>query len=478
VTLTRALALLFLLHGPLAAQHAPLTRADTALVQRVLTAEDRRDPNDAALAAAARHPDVRVRTVAERALGRINDSLFASRDSLPAVPAPPQYPDPAWRLRFRALTPQSDCGTVKPALADSAWPVRLRAAAVAGLRCGGDPEVAATLRGWIEPLPRDVSRRPAGGVSWHAAAAALPALARLESATARAALPGFASHEAWPLRRAAVRAAALLADTATLRTLARDRHGNVQEEAVDALARLAGHAGDDTYLAVLGSRHAPAVRAAAAALKGSPRADVGPQARAAWRKWSERAVDSERDVRLALLEAAGGSVAEDRALNARPAVPPDAAAMALGRDVRLRVTMAPESGGGAFTVRLRGDVAPIMASRIAALARQRYYDGLTWHRVEHDFVIQGGSPGDNEYVGAKVYLRDELGTIAHPRGTVGMSTRGHDTGDAQWFVNLRDNARLRRDYTVFGEVVEGIDVVDGIMELDRIARIEVVRAAK
>ena len=53
-----------------------------------------------------------------------------------------------------------------------------------------------------------------------------------------------------------------------------------------------------------------------------------------------------------------------------------------------------------------------------------------------------------------------------------MSTRGHDTGDAQWFVNLRDNPRLKGDYTVFAEVVEGIDVVDGIMEGDRIARME------
>ena len=45
--------------------------------------------------------------------------------------------------------------------------------------------------------------------------------------------------------------------------------------------------------------------------------------------------------------------------------------------------------------------------------------------------------------------------MPHARGTVGMSTRGHDTGDAQWFVNLRDNLRLGRDYTVFGEVIEG-----------------------
>jgi cyclophilin family peptidyl-prolyl cis-trans isomerase len=106
------------------------------------------------------------------------------------------------------------------------------------------------------------------------------------------------------------------------------------------------------------------------------------------------------------------------------------------------------------------------------LVRKRYYDGHTWHRVEPDFVIQGGGPGANEYVGYARYFRDELGTVPHVRGTVGMSTRGHDTGDAQWFVNLRDNLRLGRDYTVFAEVIDGIDVVDGILEGDAIARIE------
>ena len=73
--------------------------------------------------------------------------------------------------------------------------------------------------------------------------------------------------------------------------------------------------------------------------------------------------------------------------------------------------------------------------------------------------------------GRKAFFRDELATIPHARGTIGMSTRGHDTGDAQWFINLRNNLRLGRDYSVFGEVVEGIDVVDGILEGDVIASI-------
>lgn len=470
--------LFVVVHGTASAQNASLSRADSALVGRALAAEDRRDAGDAALTTASGHADARVRLVALRALGRIHDPKFTARESLPAVPPSPVWPEPAWRLRLRALTAKSECDAVRPALADSAWPVRLRAAAVAGLRCTGDTEAARTLRGWMEPLPAQVDQRPPGGVSWHAAGQALPALARLEPATARAALPGFARHRAWPMRRAAVRAASVLADTATLRALARDAHGNVQEESVDALAKLSGHGDDATYLDVIAGTHPQAVRAAAAALKGSPRGDVAARARAAWTRWSARAVDSERDVRVALLEAAGDSAGSDRPLNPRPPVPAEAVALALGADVRLRVTIAASSGGGAFVVRLRGDVAPIMASRVLALVRRGYYDGLAWHRVEHDFVIQGGSPGDNEYVGDRVYLRDELGTLPHPRGTVGMSTRGHDTGDAQWFVNLRDNPRLQGDYTVFAEVVDGIEVVDGVLEGDRIARIELLQPAR
>jgi cyclophilin family peptidyl-prolyl cis-trans isomerase len=98
--------------------------------------------------------------------------------------------------------------------------------------------------------------------------------------------------------------------------------------------------------------------------------------------------------------------------------------------------------------------------------------------VETDFVIQGGGPGNNEYVGQPRFMRDELSSLPQLRGTVGMSTRGHDTGDAQWFVNLRDNERLTRDYTAFAEVIDGMDVVDGVMEGDVIARIEVLNSSE
>jgi cyclophilin family peptidyl-prolyl cis-trans isomerase len=70
-------------------------------------------------------------------------------------------------------------------------------------------------------------------------------------------------------------------------------------------------------------------------------------------------------------------------------------------------------------------------------------------------------------------MRDELGLRSHTRGTVGISTRGRDTGDAQIFVNLVDNFRLDHDYTVFAEIVRGRDVVDRIQEADVIERVEI-----
>ncbi|MEJ7811378.1 MAG: peptidylprolyl isomerase [Gemmatimonadaceae bacterium] len=457
------------------AQSTALSAADSALIGRILLAEDRRDSTDAVLAEGARHADARVRTLALRARGRIGDPLFAARDSLPALRAPATLPEPAWRLRYRALTPRTDCGALRLALADSAWPVRLRATDLVTAACAADDTLAATLRGWIGRLPADASRRAAGGVSWHAAAHAVVALARLRPGEARAHVRALATHRQPQVRMYAARAAALLADTLRLRTLARDRDDNVKEAAIEALAKLTGHADDDIFLAALGASGAQAVRAAAIALKGSPRASARAAAGVAFERWVARRNASARDARVALLEAAGRPPTDDRPPVPRAELPERVVALALGADVQLRVTMAPGSGGGSFVVRLRGDIAPMMAARILALARARYYNGLTWHRVEHDFVIQGGSPGANEYVGLAQYLRDELGTVPHTRGTVGMSTRGHDTGDAQWFVNLKDNLRLGRDYTVFAEVIEGIAVVDGILEGDAISAIEEVR---
>lgn len=457
------------------AQTGTLSAADSALIGRILLAEDRRDSTDIVLAEGMRHDDVRVRTLARRARARIADPVFAIRDSIPSLPLStpsPSWPEPEWRLRYRALTAaRDDCGALRAAVADSFWPVRLRAAGLATARCAADETLVGTLRAWVDVLPAATTARPAPGVSWHAAAHGIVALARVRPHEAWPRLARLAVHRQWQVRVYAARAAAVLSDTSRLRALARDPNDNVKEAAIEALSKLTGHADDAVYLAALSAQGAQAVRAAAIALKGTER-DVRAEINAAFDAWAARGSASARDVRVALLEAAGRPATDDRPPAALVELPPRAVALALGADVRLRITMSAACGGGSFVVRLRGDVAPMMAARILELARAGYYNLNDWHRVEHDFVIQGAGPGSSEYIGYAQYLRDELGTVPHARGTVGMSTRGHDTGDAQWFINLKDNFRLGRDYTVFAEVVQGIDVVDGILEGDVIASIE------
>ncbi len=456
-----------------------LTSADSALVGRILLAEDARDATAEALRAGMAHGDATIRWMAIRARERITDPMFAKRDSLqgaPQVETPPTYPDPAWRLRYRALTAdRNNCRALHSALGDSAWPVRLRAADLVPASCAGDADLVAALTAMVNALPSDASRRQRGQASWHGAAHALVALARIKPAEATPLVVTLAQHSQPEVREYAARAAAVLKYEPLLVALAQDANANVQASAIDALRELTGHQHDTLYVRALDTGAPQVVRSAALALIGSSRSNVSAIADSMYVRWLNYGNASFRDVRHALLRAAGRDTASDRGVPSRVILPPRAVAMALGERVQVRVTMAPESGGGEFVVRMRGDVAPLMAAHLVALVEQQYYDGLTWHRVEHDFVVQGGSPGANEYVGLSHFLRDALGTVPHVRGTVGMSTRGHDTGDAQWFVNVRDNLRLGRDYTVFGEVMQGIEVVDGILEGDRIATMRVIQ---
>ena len=144
----------------------------------------------------------------------------------------------------------------------------------------------------------------------------------------------------------------------------------------------------------------------------------------------------------------------------------------------MRITMAPATGGGVFDIVMNAADAPMTVARISQLIARKYYDGLTWHRVVPNFVLQGGSPGMNEYVGDGPFMRDELGPGHHDRFTLGISTRGRDTGDAQWFINLVDNHRLDDDYTVFARVVSGHDVVDRILEGDVMQSVRIVQPTR
>ena len=129
------------------------------------------------------------------------------------------------------------------------------------------------------------------------------------------------------------------------------------------------------------------------------------------------------------------------------------------------------AGGGTITVTLLTADAPMTVARFVTRARSGAYNGLTFHRVVSNFVVQGLSPGANEYVGDDRFMRDDVGLEPHTRGAVGISTRGYDTGDTQIFFDLVDVPRLDHDYTVFARIVSGIEHLDAILEGAVVARV-------
>jgi len=127
---------------------------------------------------------------------------------------------------------------------------------------------------------------------------------------------------------------------------------------------------------------------------------------------------------------------------------------------------------GTIKIRLACQEAPLTCLNFLQLADQGFYNGLTFHRVVPDFVIQAGDPRGDGYGGPDYDIRDEINRLRYERGTVGMALAGPDTGGSQFFITLAPQPHLDGGYTVFGQVVEGDDVLDRIQADDRIERIE------
>ncbi len=114
---------------------------------------------------------------------------------------------------------------------------------------------------------------------------------------------------------------------------------------------------------------------------------------------------------------------------------------------------------------------PIHVANFVGLVERGVYDGLKWHRVVPNFVIQGGDPLGNGWGDAGWSVRAEINDIPFGRGTVGMPrSSGFDTGGCQMFITHLPTPHLDGLYTVFGRVVRGLEVVDSIEVGDRIVR--------
>jgi peptidylprolyl isomerase len=119
---------------------------------------------------------------------------------------------------------------------------------------------------------------------------------------------------------------------------------------------------------------------------------------------------------------------------------------------------------GPVTIRLRPDLAPGHVARIKELAAEGFYDGVVFHRVIDGFMAQGGDPTGTGRGGSdKPNLKAEFSSAPHARGVCSMArTQVPDSANSQFFICLADARFLDRQYTVWGEVISGMEHVDAL----------------
>lgn len=472
-------------------ESAPTTEA-RRLALLALTAGNAVD--SAAVATAARDPDAQVRRLA--VLAARTGPPMAGRNRLFRT----ALEDPEVMVRIEAVRGWSSfarvaegCEPLIAAVRDPSITIQLLAIESLGAGCG-----AMTAP---QDLLERISREPMTDLEWQRPVAALAALARTDSARGAIRLGTFVAHPIWWVRMHAAGVAQQLQDRPALLRLAEDDSDNVRDAALRGLVALDGRGADRVALAQLGRPDLQLVLNSARILRGSALGpDVATASALAFDRISRARLETSRDTRMALLDRiadfgtaahadplrralrdidpliagrvaeviatlGGGDVQaapEPRAPTALPTVPE------LRRMSRAVLVMA---DGTRLVLELRPLDAPANVSRFVAMARAGWFAGLTLHRVVPNFVLQGGSPGANEYVGGADFSRDEVGG-RHGRGTVGISTRGRDTGDGQIFINLVDNLTLDHEYTVIGELVGDVKAIDGVREGATILRVE------
>lgn len=387
-------------------------------------------------------------------------------------------------VEYQALRVSRSCDRAVQALTNASDHVAIAAVDMLGaLKCDATP---------LLPLVTT-------GRNWRIRAHAIVSLATVSPAQAQRALAGLMADTIWQVRAYAAEAARIVKDSAALATLSKDPNPNV---AINALTTV------DDAMRALRSDHAGLILAAAERLKTAP--DLSTRLPRLVGTFNRLAADGsmtmrdprvavltrigevqdtstngllrdalhDRDPAIALLAAqilsarTGATLAPETTLLPIPPIPPADYIRGLA-GATARITM---KGLGTIVVDLLTDEAPVTVGVFAQLAESGQYNGLTFHRIVPNFVVQGGSPGADEFDGrSREFLRDEVGLARQRRGTIGISTRGRDTGDAQIYFNLVDNFRLDHDYTVMATMRSGLDVMDRIQEGDVIQRIDIIR---
>jgi cyclophilin family peptidyl-prolyl cis-trans isomerase/NADPH-dependent ferric siderophore reductase len=431
--------------------------------------------------------------------------------------------DPAEIVRYhaaRALGDVADSGAtaaLQPLLADKSWRVRVNAAHALGA-----VGASSAVRPLIERL-----RDPSAHVRWEAAislgllgdSTAAPALRRALADSASGVVQGAAlsllrlqGERAVPavapamdllppfLRSGLIEALGAVPGPLALETLiARARDASDPPLAVGAASGLAQRRADSTAVVpvlrdLLGSAEFAVVASAAEGL-GAFRDSASVPALAALLSrqgdWKDGDVRASAASALGEIGTAGARTALETARHDPEqriretacralGLPPDS--VGAGTQSTLRVET-PYTGPvrravvkterGVIEIELTPAAAPRTVENFLRLAKSGYFDGLAFHRVVPNFVIQTGCPRGDGWGGPGYEIPCEYNDRPYKVGTVGMALAGKDTGGSQWFITLSPQPRLEGRYTVFGQVVAGMDVAERIMPGDRIVKISV-----
>ncbi len=130
---------------------------------------------------------------------------------------------------------------------------------------------------------------------------------------------------------------------------------------------------------------------------------------------------------------------------------------------------------GAFTINFLPEDAPLTVDNFIKLAKSGYFNGVAFHRVVANFVVQDGDPRGDGNGGPGWSIRDEINTVPYKRGAVGMALSGKNTGGSQWFVTHSPQPHLDGGYTVFGKVNEtDMKIVDNLARGDKILSVKII----
>jgi peptidyl-prolyl cis-trans isomerase B (cyclophilin B) len=133
-----------------------------------------------------------------------------------------------------------------------------------------------------------------------------------------------------------------------------------------------------------------------------------------------------------------------------------------------------DTSRGSITIELYPDKAPLTVANFVNLAQRGFYDGLNFHRVIPDFMIQGGCPEGSGRGGPGYRFEDETTNgVRHERGVLSMANAGPSTNGSQFFITHVPTPWLDGKHTVFGKVTEGLDVVDAVKQGDLITKVTI-----